>query len=306
MVHVPGDVAEASHGDIVTKYWLLRLLIPAAARVPWVAYRMAAPTGWIAWRCRRRLRETLTRNLMPLCDGDRRRAGRAGRRACQNVVGYWIDMMTLARRDMREFERRHLTVENEGLAWPLAETGPVVIVSAHAGNPEMGAMAVTSRRREYVALVEPLEPPQFAELMGKLRARTGGRYHDAGIAGLRVCLETLRAGGVVALVADRDVQGTGVCVPFAGRSARMPRGPWDLARRTGATVLPVLTRRTGRDSFRVVVYEPFKVASTADREADVREAAARWAALLDLHIRRYPAQWTVLEDFWEVHGCGEG
>ncbi len=289
----------------MTKYWLLRLLAPVATRAPWVAYGLAAPAGTIAWHGRRRVRETLTRNLLPFCDGDRRRAGREGKRACQNVVRYWIDMMTLARRDPREFERRHLTIENEGLAWPLAETGPVVIVSAHAGNPEMGAMAVTSRRREYVSLVELLEPPRFAELMGTLRARTGGHYHDAGTAGLRVCLETLRAGGVVALVADRDIQGTGVCVPFAGRSARMPRGPWDLARRTGATVLPVLTRRSGRDSFRVAVHEPFKVASTADRKADVREAATRWAALLESHIRRDPGQWTVLEDFWEVHGCGE-
>ncbi len=304
MVHVPGDVAAAG-GGAVTKYWLLRLLTPVAAQAPWVAYGLAAPAGWVAWHARRRVRETLTRNLLPFCAGDGRRAAREGRRACQNVARYWIDMMTLTRRDLVEFEQRHLTIENERFAWPLAEAGPVVIVSAHLGNPEMGAMAVASRRGAYVALVEPLEPRRFAELIGKLRARTGGHYHDAGPAGLRVCLETLRAGGVVALVADRDIQGTGVCVPFAGRGARMPRGPWDLARRTGATVLPVLTRRSGHDSFRVAVHEPFRVASTADREGDVREAATRWAALLESHIRRDPGQWTVLEDFWEVHGCGE-
>ncbi|MBI5946723.1 MAG: lysophospholipid acyltransferase family protein [Chloroflexi bacterium] len=298
-------MAEANRGDKMMKYRLLRWLGPMAARAPWLAYRLAGPAGSFAWMARRGVRDRLIRNLLPFAGGDPERARRASRRACQNVARYWVDMMTLARRDLREFERRHLTIENEGLAWPLAEPGPVVIVSGHVGNPEMGAMAVTSRRREYVALVEPLEPPEFGALMAKVRARTGGHYHETGPAGLRVCLETLRAGGVVALVADRDIQGNGVCTPFAGRLALMPRGPWDLARRTGATVLPVLTRRTGSDSFRVVVYPSFQVASTEDREADVREAATRWAAVLESHIRQDPGQWTVFEDFWEAHGCGE-
>ena len=39
---------------------------------------------------------------------------------------------------------------------------------------------------------------------------------------------------------------------------------------------------------------------------EIREAIERWCSILEKHLRRDPAQWTVLEDFWEVHRCGEG
>jgi lauroyl/myristoyl acyltransferase len=55
----------------------------------------------------------------------------------------------------------------------------------------------------------------------------------------------LRDGQVVVMLADRDVLGTGVEVPFFGAPARLPAGPVLLARRSGAPVLGVFSWRRG-------------------------------------------------------------
>ena len=47
------------------------------------------------------------------------------------------------------------------------------------------------------------------------------------------------AGGLVCLVADRDLSASGVEVDFFGETARMPAGPALLAQQTGALLLPV-------------------------------------------------------------------
>jgi KDO2-lipid IV(A) lauroyltransferase len=116
-------------------------------------------------------------------------------------------------------------------------------------------------------------------------------------------MRTLRAGGIVALVADRHIQGHGICTTLQGRRVRLPAGPFELAYRTGAIVLPVLTSRGSGDRLTLFVEEPFSLQFDNRREA-VEKAVQRWAGILERHIERDPGQWTVTEDFWKVHACG--
>jgi lauroyl/myristoyl acyltransferase len=95
-----------------------------------------------------------------------------------------------------------------------------------------------------------------------------------------------------------------MCVALAGRHVRLPRGPWEIACRSGALVIPTFSVRQGFDTFEVTVEEPFRVHASGELEADVRCAAERYAHLLEAQIRRNPGQWTPFEDFWKVHRCG--
>ncbi len=287
----------------MNRYLLLRALAPLVGRLPGVFYPLAAAGAWLAWRVKPRARRSLLRNLLPFCDGDRALASAEARRAFLNIARYWVDVATLPHRDMANFERDHLTLVNGERLDVLKRPGPVLVVSAHAGNPELCLQAITFRGRQFTALVENIRPPQMARYLLKLRSSAGGRFEVASIGGIRAVLEALRAGEVVGIVADRDLQGTGVCVELARRPVRLPRGPWELARRTGATVLPVFASRDRRDHFTVRVEEPFMVGCDAPLEDAVREAANRFGALVEAHVRRQPGQWTVTEDFWGVHRC---
>lgn len=288
------------------KLVLLQLLAPVLGRAPWFAYPVAGLVGRIAWYTQRRSRERLIRNLLPFCDGDMERARREGLRAYQNVARYWVDLCTLPYRDMTGFERRHIRImQPERVEALLQAEGPVVAVSAHMGNPELVIQALTYRGRAFVAMVEELKPRQFSKALLRRRTSAGGKFYEANFGGVRACIDALRRGELVGLMADRDIQHSGICVSLAGKCVKLPRGPWEIARRANALVVPVLTSRDGRDNFNIYVEEPFRVEVTGNQELDVRKAAEHWASILEAHIRREPGQWAVLEDFWTVHACGQ-
>lgn len=290
----------------MTKYYLLQVLAPILGRLPRIAYPFATLLGFVAWYTRPAIRGRIIRNLLPFCDGDAARAEQNGRRAYQNVARYWIDLCTLAYRDMTNFEREHLAIEYPERLQRLETPGPVVAVSAHTGNPELVIQALTYRGRAFIAVVEALRPAKFSRELLRRRSFAGGRFYEANFGGVRACLDALKRGELVGLMGDRDIQGTGICTHLAGREVLLPRGPWEIARRSGALVVPVLTARTDRDNFTVTVEEPFHVDTTEDAELDIRKAVERWTAILEAHIRRDPSQWDVLEDFWTVHACGTG
>ncbi|MBA4179427.1 MAG: hypothetical protein C0506_02460 [Anaerolinea sp.] len=287
------------------KLMLMRLLRPVVGRFPRVFYRVASFAGWFAFQTRRGLRRQAVRNMLPLCDGDLPRAKREALRATQRVAQYYVDLATLPRRNMAKFEAEHLSIDRPDRLAMLEEPGPIVVVSAHTGNAELAIQALTYRGRDFVALVEALRPRQLADYVGSLRSSGGGNFHEAGFAGLRSCLAALKQGQLVGVMGDRDIQGTGLCLELAGRWVKLPRGPWELARRSGAPVLPVFCTRVRNDDFKVNVEEPILVRHTEDADADVQLAAEQFARILETHLRQDPGQWFVLEDFWRVHACRE-
>lgn len=304
-IEAPLSEEEARPESSATYRWLRRLA-PYSGRAPWLFYPVAAVVGTAAWYSHKDFRLRLTRNMLPFCDGNRRLAAREGRRAARNVARYWVDMTTLPHRNLARLERKHIRlVHGERLDAALAGGGPVIIVSAHMGAPEFCLQAIAARGRSFSALVENIQPPELGRYLLQLRSAGGGRFHPATISGVRAVFEGLEHGEVVGLLADRDLQRSGIRAELAGRSVRLPRGPWEIARRTGALVVPMFARRNWRDRWVVEVEEPFHVDRSADCDANIQDAATHFATLFEGHVRRQPGQWTVVEDFWRVHRYGK-
>lgn len=287
------------------KAWVFQLATPVVGRAPGLFYTVAGLVGRAAWILRPRTRARVIRNLLPACQGDVQRARRESVEVFRNVARYYVDMASIPYRELESFEQRHIRIEHAERLPAVFAPGPVMIVSAHIGNPELMLVAIQQRGRSFAALVEPLRSRAFSRFMMRLRSHAGGRFYESNRAGIRACIEELQAGGLVVLMGDRDIQGTGVCVTMLGRRVRIPRGPWEMARRTGAAVVPMFAeRRRGADAT-VYVEEARRIRCTGDPEDDVARAAQQWATTFERYVRRTPGQWTVLEDYWRVHGCGE-
>lgn len=287
-----------------TRFWIMRVCQLIAGRFPGPFYHVAARIARVTFRLRPGLRQKLIRNMEPFAGGDAPLAERLARRCLENVCRYYVDLCSLPHRRMETFEEDHLElVHGERLA-ALQDAGPVVAISAHTGNAELAIQALTYRGRPFVALVEALRPAKFARYMRKLRSSTGGKFYEANFQGIRACIETLHSGGLVGFMGDRDLQGNGLCTKLSGRCVRLPRGPWEIARKTNAMVFPIFTSRVDGDRFVVYVEEPFRVRRSENEESDVAEAIERFAALLEAHLQRDPGQWAVTENFWKAHSCG--
>jgi KDO2-lipid IV(A) lauroyltransferase len=247
------------------------------------------------------MRRNILRNQLVLCQGDRNRAHRNSRAVFTAIARHYVDVASIGRRDPASLERDTISFEHEERLEVLDSGRPVIALSAHMGSPELGVQAFIGRGRPFVALVEALTPDWFGAELNTLRAAAGGTYLTADGRGVRACLRELKAGGVVALVADRDIQGNGLCVDLCGRRVLLPAGPFELAQRTDAMIVPVLTTRESGHRLLLHVEEPFAIGL---EDGAVRAGVERWAGILERYLHRYPEQWTVAEDFWQVHRCG--
>jgi lauroyl/myristoyl acyltransferase len=175
-----------------------------------------------------------------------------------------------------------------------AISGGLVSVTAHVGNWELAGrlMARTSARRTNV-VVAPGELPQ----LGQWVRRDGAGVRFIARASPRVGLElfaALRRGEVVALQGDRAIGTRGdVAIPFFGRPALFPLGPFILARAAGVPVVPAFCVLEPDCRYSIRVAPPITV-----KEGDEEAAAATWVRVLESLLRDYPTQWFNFFDVW--------
>ena len=92
----------------------------------------------------------------------------------------------------------------------------VIVGTAHYGNPEIAVQVAGVLGLDVLVLAEPLQPPSFAAHMERIRTAFGTKYIDVGFGAIADCIRHARKGGVLAIAADRDIQGKGVPIAFFG------------------------------------------------------------------------------------------
>jgi lauroyl/myristoyl acyltransferase len=197
--------------------------------------------------------------------------------------------------------------DREGDQWPdlLASDKGFLIVTAHVGMWEIGQlMPVTDGKRRLHVVREREEHEGTQQVVAELlaahpHARIVTHFLDDDLALGASLLGALRSGDVVCLAADRAKAGM-VAMPATcfGMPVQMPVGPVALARAADVPIVPTFVYREGRKHYRIVAKTPFKVARTADRDADLRTAVARLAGEVEAAIRRDPFQWKRWEPLW--------
>jgi phosphatidylinositol dimannoside acyltransferase len=187
----------------------------------------------------------------------------------------------------------------EGLEHLLAakERGRGIIVALpHIGSWEWGGSFLDSIGLTMTAVAEELDPPEFFTWFRKKRESIGIRIEPLNAHAGTVLLSTLREGGVVGLLCDRDLQGDGVEVDFFSRRVTMPGGPATLALRTGATLVAAACYSgPGRDHHAVVTPPIDSTRTSARLREDVRRITQDVTRELEHLIRRAPEQWHVLQ-----------
>lgn len=285
------------------KYILFFVLFNTLGRLPLpVLYRIMAVVAWAAYYLAARARRSVWDNLRHVMPPGtpKREMRKAARQVFRNVALYYADTAHLPWTDIDDFFHRRLVIHGleEHLMPAVASGRGVIMMSAHFGNPELAVQALTVVGVHVFALTEPLRPPSLSRLMDRFRASKGHSFAPVSVASVKRVIKTLRSGGVVALMADRDIEGPRALLPFCGHDAYMPTGPMEVALRTGAVVVPSFSRRRNRYIIEAYMEEPLELERTGDLEADVRRNALRFLERFERRLRAEPGQWAVLEAVW--------
>lgn len=185
----------------------------------------------------------------------------------------------------------------------LAAGRGALMVCPHLIGHEIMAGSI-GRELPLTVLVRPSPDPAYEALKRRWYAALGvevvhrpGRDAPRGaLAEMTAALRALRRNRVLALTPDLvQPPGKGVSVRLFGKPVELPAGPFFLAVRTGAPLLPSFFHEEG-GRYRLWTHEPLPVPESGgvDRREPVRELAQQWAARFEEFLRRHPDMW----QFW--------
>ncbi|KAA0252341.1 lysophospholipid acyltransferase family protein [Acidobacteria bacterium ACD] len=217
----------------------------------------------------------------------------------------WIDLLRHGSRPATH--ARDLVSRNVGTEHLMAARAGgrgAILVTAHVGNYELGGLFLRDLGLDLAVVYAPDPSPAVERHRAQAREAMGIRgipVTSSPLSSVSV-LRALEENTFVAIQGDRDYSGTGRRLPFFGRTASFPIGPYRLAAAAGAPLLPVFVLMDPDGRYRTVVEAPIRVAeppSRRDREAALLEAAERFVAILERTIREHPSQWFCFAPFWE-------
>lgn len=219
---------------------------------------------------------------------------------------YWVETLRLGGTDARRVTDRFDVDGLEEFVSSVDAGRGCILALPHVGQWEAAGIWVVSQGWELTAVVEQLDPPELFEFFRDLRQDAFGMRivaaQDRSVG--RALVTALRNGGVVALLADRDVTGTGIPVEFFGEQTTLPAGPAALAVQTGAPLLPVAVYEDEHFRYRAVVRPPLQVPETGPdgeplgKRMKVAALTQELAWELEGLVRRAPQQWHLFQPNW--------
>ncbi len=177
----------------------------------------------------------------------------------------------------------------------------VVIALAHLGNWEVGGAWLARQGYPMFTVAEMLEQPGLFEWFQKERWALGLTALPNGSDTAVKLSRHLKSGGVVGLLCDRDIDGTGIDVEFFGERTTLPAGPATLALRNGADLLTagIYTGKAGGPTgFISKVNSPIKIDKSKGVRKEIYRVTQEIAYRLEDLIRVDPTEWHLFQPNW--------
>jgi lauroyl/myristoyl acyltransferase len=249
----------------------------------------------------RMLEANLARVVGPEVDADE--LASLSRAAMRSYMRYWSESFSLPRWSTSDVLARIEVRGTDVLDDAIARGRGLVIALPHSGNWDLVGAWFVMTRQGFATVAERLSPEGLFQRFRAYRESLGMEVlaADGGPRVLAALGRRLRSGGVVCLMADRDLTGTGVPVNFFGEAARFPAGPASLAVSTGAELVTVGLHYEV-DRLVVEIAEPVeRMDATGNRRSEVVADLTQAVALrFERSIADHPVDWHMLQPFWDV------
>jgi lauroyl/myristoyl acyltransferase len=276
-------------------------------------YRLTAALGWLPRRMRLRLARRVGRLAQSFLPGERAvirktmgiMTGATGRRLDELTVGVFGEFamcfsdLISASRHPKRLNGYVGAIRGIGVDRLQGLDGPVISLTAHIGNWEMAGRILAQHSARPTHVVVAVEEAPVLERWLR-RDGSGLRFVSRSRPTVSLTLmAALRRGEAVGLQGDRALGTRGdVAVPFFGRPAPFPLGPFQLARAAAVPLLPAFCTLDPDGRYILRVFEPLTIKRGGE------EAALRaWVGMLEGLVGQKPTQWFNFFDIWNPFGA---
>lgn len=251
-----------------------------------------------SWRAHDEGTRGLERNLCRLLgpggsDAQLRALSKAGMRS---YMRYFYEMFRLPAMG-REYVLSHTRATGVDVLQEHVRAGRGVVAALpHMGNWDHAGAWITMQGTPLTTVAQRLNPESLFRRFTAYRESLGMEVLPltGGSGTVGTLARRLREGGLVCLLADRDINGTGLEIDFFGEKARMPSGPAALALNTGAALMPVSLWYDG-PYWNIRVHEEIPVAPGLSRTHRIHDTTQALARVFEGAVAEHPEDWHMLQ-----------
>jgi KDO2-lipid IV(A) lauroyltransferase len=214
------------------------------------------------------------------------------REAMRSYARYWCEVFRLPSTKLETVVDRTTTINEDVMRASVAAPTGTVLALPHSGNWDAAGAWLAGTGVPFTTVAERLKPESlydqfvaFRQSLGmEVLPLTGGRPP------FEELVERLQAGGVLCLLADRDLTPRGIDVEFFGATSRMPAGPAKLALETGSSLVPTTLAFT-KNGWEITFHAPVA-------HSDVQTMTQQLADAFAEGIAKHPQDWHMLQRLW--------
>ena len=291
-------------------YWAtrigMRLAVLAVKIVPhWIIYRLTDGAAAAAFYSFRGFRIRSIANLRTAWGNDLPDAQirRVAQGSLRNFFRAFIELPIVLAADSGELRNMISVVGCDNLDAAVGKGNGVVLLSAHLGNFFLLGTRLALDGYAVHVLVNQPRHGRFAELMDQYRLQVLQKTIHARPRreAFKQVAQALRRNEAVIMIADEYRRtGSGVRVPFFGRSVLARRGPVTVALRTGAAVVPAYVIRRPDNKLQLIIEPEIELIRSDRDKPEIAENILRITAWLEKTVRSHPDQWNWMSIKWDA------
>jgi KDO2-lipid IV(A) lauroyltransferase len=198
--------------------------------------------------------------------------------------------------------KHNLAARMKAENWPAVDKAyrrskRVVFLTAHLGNWELGISYLVEKGFSVACVYAPYRNDETVRwIMGHRNPEVEWIPSTRGAAAASV--DALERGKVLGMAADIPFGEKGHRVRICGVPTHLPLGPWAIASRARATVIPSFILRESPGQYRIIFHDPIPPREGSLRR-QMEESQDIYRGHLEHYLRTTPEQWGVLQPFWD-------
>jgi len=284
-------------------YLLYRIgIFISLALPPKISYWLADILGSLYYLLAKRDRRIVANNIKVILNqaGNSPKVRRVSRLVFVNFARYLVEFFRASKIDLKYIEK-NITIEGrENLDKALSLSRGVLLLSAHLGNWELGAMVLSMLGYKVNMIAWTHKNRLINDFFLQQRQSKGLGVIPLGT-GIRKVFSALKNNESVALLGDIDYTRpqAGIAVKLFGRDTVIPKGPAAFSLKTACPIVPLFMLRERGNKFRYVLEEPIIYKATKNREYDLIRLTEKVARAIESYIGLHPGQWFMLTSRWQ-------